>query len=174
MGNMMMRPTYDPYGGYGPPMSQMPPVGGPMRAGPPPMPRDRDRYDRGPPPPRGMESRDRHRPYSPPPMRNRDRDDSSSSGRFDRDRTPSVGGPDRFAGRDRRGPGPGPGEMDKIQPGRRLFIRNIDYGTSESMVREKFEEFGEIKSIFNLLERRGLVFVTYVSFEIVKRSVHRA
>lgn len=48
------------------------------------------------------------------------------------------------------------------QPCRVLFVRNIAYGTSVEHVREMFEKFGEIKSVFSLIEKRGMIFITFV------------
>ena len=37
------------------------------------------------------------------------------------------------------------------------------YETDSDDVRRKFEEHGEIKTFFDLIANRGMVFVTYVS-----------
>lgn len=39
----------------------------------------------------------------------------------------------------------------------------MNYGVSEEILREMFEPYGEIKRFFNLIEKRGMAFVTYVS-----------
>jgi RNA recognition motif-containing protein len=44
-----------------------------------------------------------------------------------------------------------------------LFVRNVQFDTLESDVEAMFSPFGEIKTIFDLIAKRGLVFVTYVS-----------
>ncbi|KAI8907224.1 hypothetical protein EDD86DRAFT_209057 [Gorgonomyces haynaldii] len=51
--------------------------------------------------------------------------------------------------------------MDHKKPCRVLFVRNIDYATTEKEVRELFDRFGEIKTVFDLIKNRGLVFVTF-------------
>ncbi|KAH8922619.1 hypothetical protein BT69DRAFT_1220035, partial [Atractiella rhizophila] len=51
--------------------------------------------------------------------------------------------------------------INRERPCRTLFIRNIKYETSAREVREKFERFGEIKTFFDLIANRGMVFVTY-------------
>lgn len=60
--------------------------------------------------------------------------------------------------RDRRGD-----KVERERPSRTLFVRNINYSVSESTIREMFEQYGEIKRFFNLIEKRGMCFVTYVS-----------
>ena len=49
------------------------------------------------------------------------------------------------------------------RPCRTLFVRNIDYNTTEGEIRMVFGRYGDIKSIFDLINRRGMVFLTYVS-----------
>ncbi|QRV94801.1 RNA recognition motif protein [Ceratobasidium sp. AG-Ba] len=53
--------------------------------------------------------------------------------------------------------------IKRERPCRTLFIRNIKYETDSDSVRRQFEEFGEIKTFFDLISTRGMVFVTYVS-----------
>lgn len=48
------------------------------------------------------------------------------------------------------------------RPTRTLFVRNVNYTVSEKQLRETFQKYGEIKRIFNLIEKRGMAFVTYV------------
>jgi hypothetical protein len=70
--------------------------------------------------------------------------------------------------------------LQRERPCRTLFIRNIKVGATNSEVlsprltplsqyetdsrefRRKFEEFGEIKTFFDLISHRGMVFCTYV------------
>ncbi|EPQ30632.1 uncharacterized protein PFL1_01533 [Pseudozyma flocculosa PF-1] len=47
------------------------------------------------------------------------------------------------------------------KPCRTLFVRNISFGTKIKAMRERFEHFGEIKTFFELIARRGIVFVHY-------------
>ncbi|KAL0092932.1 hypothetical protein J3Q64DRAFT_1235206 [Phycomyces blakesleeanus] len=47
------------------------------------------------------------------------------------------------------------------RPCRTLFVRNVQYTIQVSEIRETFEKFGEIKDIFDLIERRGMAFITY-------------
>ena len=57
--------------------------------------------------------------------------------------------------------------QENKKPCRVLFVRNVDYSASQRDVRELFAPFGEIKTIFDLIAKRGLVFVTYVSLELL-------
>lgn len=43
------------------------------------------------------------------------------------------------------------------------FVRRLQYETNSEDVRRQFEEYGEIKSFYDLVSSRGMVFVTYVS-----------
>lgn len=52
---------------------------------------------------------------------------------------------------------------ERERPTRTLFIRNIKYDVSEEEIRTAFAPFGELKSIFNLTNKRGLCFVSFVS-----------
>ncbi|CEG75176.1 hypothetical protein RMATCC62417_10267 [Rhizopus microsporus] len=47
------------------------------------------------------------------------------------------------------------------RPCRTLFVRNVQYGITESEIRNLFEKFGEVKDVFNLIENRGMIFITY-------------
>lgn len=40
---------------------------------------------------------------------------------------------------------------------------NIQYETDSDFMRNKFEDFGEIKTFFDLIANRGMIFVTFVS-----------
>jgi RNA recognition motif-containing protein len=43
-----------------------------------------------------------------------------------------------------------------------LFVRNVSYNTSERTLIGLFEKYGEIKRVFNLIDKRGMAFITYV------------
>ena len=43
-----------------------------------------------------------------------------------------------------------------------MFV-NLQYETNSDDIRRMFEEHGEIKTFFDLIANRGMVFVTYVS-----------
>ena len=49
-----------------------------------------------------------------------------------------------------------------IAASRTLFIRNVQFDTKEQEIMDKFEPFGDIKTVFNLVAKRGLIFITYV------------
>src|SRR5689334_15966532 len=65
-----------------------------------------------------------------------------------------------FQGGDKEGGDP---RVQKERLTRTLFVRNVDYQTGETFLRGMFEKFGEIKRFFDLIEKRGMAFVTYVS-----------
>lgn len=81
--------------------------------------------------------------------------------------------------------------IKRERPCRTLFIRNIkvsfqpvqnlifrrqltpiQYETDSEGVRKQFEEFGEIKTFFDLISNRGMVFVTYVSISHAVISIN--
>ncbi|KAF7726661.1 hypothetical protein EC973_008535 [Apophysomyces ossiformis] len=47
------------------------------------------------------------------------------------------------------------------RPCRTLFVRNVQYNIKPEEIREIFEKYGEIREVFNLIESRGMVFITY-------------
>jgi len=49
------------------------------------------------------------------------------------------------------------------KPSRTLFIRNVQYETPEKEIHDMFSKFGEIRKFFNIVAKRGMAFVTYVS-----------
>ncbi|KAI5120789.1 hypothetical protein M0805_002416 [Coniferiporia weirii] len=59
------------------------------------------------------------------------------------------------------------------RPCRTLFIRNIKYETDSNDVRRKFEDHGEIKTFFDLIANRGMVFVTYFDLRAAERARER-
>jgi len=96
----------------------------------------------------------------------------------------SDGGANRGRG-GRRGGAPRRERDDKVhdnlieerimreRPCRTLFIRNIKYETDSDDVRRKFEEHGEIKTFFDLIANRGMVFVTYYDLRAAERARER-
>ena len=46
-----------------------------------------------------------------------------------------------------------------------MFTTGLQYETNSEDVRRMFEEHGDIKTFFDLISTRGMVFVTYVSFQ---------
>ncbi|KAG8724879.1 hypothetical protein FRC12_024256, partial [Ceratobasidium sp. 428] len=63
--------------------------------------------------------------------------------------------------------------IKRERPCRTLFIRNIKYETDSESVRKQFEEFGEIKTFFDLISNRGMVFVTYYDVRAAERARER-
>ncbi|EGG01666.1 uncharacterized protein MELLADRAFT_78947 [Melampsora larici-populina 98AG31] len=51
--------------------------------------------------------------------------------------------------------------IQRERPCRTLFVRNVKYETNPMEVREKFDQMGEIKTFFDLISNRGMVFITY-------------
>jgi hypothetical protein len=46
-----------------------------------------------------------------------------------------------------------------------MFTTGLQYETNSEEVRRMFEEHGDIKTFFDLISTRGMVFVTYVSVQ---------
>ncbi|KAJ7897304.1 hypothetical protein B0H14DRAFT_3081012 [Mycena olivaceomarginata] len=63
--------------------------------------------------------------------------------------------------------------IQRERPCRTLFIRNIKYETDSQDVRNIFEEHGEIKTFFDLISTRGMVFVTYFDLRAAERARDR-
>ncbi|KAF8915091.1 hypothetical protein CPB85DRAFT_1218204 [Mucidula mucida] len=67
--------------------------------------------------------------------------------------------------------------IQRERPCRTLFIRNIKasfrYETNSDDVRRSFEEHGDIKTFFDLISTRGMVFVTYFDLRAAERARER-
>lgn len=61
------------------------------------------------------------------------------------------------------GPGPRSDATDEAPPSRTLFVRNIAFSVTEEEVKSLFSRYGEVRRIFNLIQKRGMAFVTFVS-----------
>lgn len=48
----------------------------------------------------------------------------------------------------------------KERPCRTLFIRNVKFGTPAPTLLEPFERIGDIKNVFDMLDKRSMVFLT--------------
>jgi RNA recognition motif-containing protein len=55
---------------------------------------------------------------------------------------------------------------DDTPPCRTIFLRNVQFETTENQVRDVFEQYGDLKSLFSLINKRGLCFITFVSREM--------
>ncbi len=53
--------------------------------------------------------------------------------------------------------------QDDTPPSRTIFLRNVQFETNENEVRKVFEKFGDLKTVFSLISKRGLCFITFVS-----------
>ncbi|SCV72956.1 BQ2448_6881 [Microbotryum intermedium] len=51
--------------------------------------------------------------------------------------------------------------VSRERPCRTLFIRNVKFGTDVQEIRELFEPIGHIKTLFDMLDKKGMVFLTY-------------
>ncbi|KAI9484472.1 hypothetical protein BDB00DRAFT_134806 [Zychaea mexicana] len=56
------------------------------------------------------------------------------------------------------------------KPCRTLFVRNIQYNLKAHEIKEMYEKFGEVKEVFNLIESRGMVFVTFHDIRAAERA----
>ncbi|KAG2118156.1 uncharacterized protein F5147DRAFT_742805 [Suillus discolor] len=63
--------------------------------------------------------------------------------------------------------------IQRERPCRTLFIRNIKYETNSEDVRRSFEEHGDIKTFFDLIATRGMVFVTFYDIRAAERARDR-
>ncbi|KAH7881176.1 uncharacterized protein C8R40DRAFT_22447 [Lentinula edodes] len=63
--------------------------------------------------------------------------------------------------------------IQRERPCRTLFIRNIKYETNSADVRRQFEEHGDIRTFFDLISTRGMVFVTYYDLRAAERARER-
>ncbi|PWN35549.1 uncharacterized protein FA14DRAFT_178918 [Meira miltonrushii] len=153
-----------PDNGYGGPASRFAP-----NAGPPPRPIGMG----GPPAPYGSQYGGGGNGWN---------DDAGQQPRK-RSRTDHDGG-----GGGGRGGGGGPrgggGELEyqdflkerlkRERPGRTLFVRNVDFRCVIPELRQQFESFGEVKSWFDLIEKRGIAFISYYdirSAEVAKEAM---
>ncbi|KAH9920199.1 uncharacterized protein BXZ73DRAFT_52250 [Epithele typhae] len=63
--------------------------------------------------------------------------------------------------------------IQRERPCRTLFIRNIKASPTSDDVRRLFEEHGEIKTFFDLIGNRGMVFVTFYDIRAAERARDR-
>lgn len=90
--------------------------------------------------------------------------------------------PERRGGRGRRAPAhprpsksvyqpdPNADRPEDSKPCRTLFVRNVAFEVNVDQFREEFAEFGAIKTWFDLIQRRGLLFVTYFDTRAAERA----
>ncbi|GAC98550.1 hypothetical protein PHSY_006144 [Pseudozyma hubeiensis SY62] len=152
-----------PPASYGQPPQQAPgysqdynPAGPPPR--PPPAAFDGQGYGRQPPfgqgfrsdgPPQGS--------YGRQPL---DEDTGFRGGRGGRGGRGVRGG--GRGGRGGGGGGGGGGRFDDDEkPCRTIFVRSINFETDAEFVKQQFEQFGQIKTFFDMVNKRGIAFITY-------------
>ncbi|KAI8140265.1 hypothetical protein BJV82DRAFT_715796 [Fennellomyces sp. T-0311] len=56
------------------------------------------------------------------------------------------------------------------KPCRTLFVRNIQYNLKAHEMKDMFEKFGEVKEVFNLIESRGMIFVTFYDIRAAENA----
>ncbi|CAO1616026.1 unnamed protein product [Parajaminaea phylloscopi] len=116
----------------------------------------------------------------------------STPGSFDPSRDPSIG-PDRRHNH-RRDIGPysraksnkqgkqGASHLDREDPRtaeekpcRTLFVRNVDNSVDPAMIQAHFAQFGDIRTFFEIVVKRGICFITYFDVrgaELAKQQCH--
>lgn len=67
-------------------------------------------------------------------------------------------------------PDPEAERPEDSKPCRTLFVRNVAFEVNVDQFRGEFGEFGEIKTWFDLIQRRGLLFVTYFDTRAAQRA----
>lgn len=67
-------------------------------------------------------------------------------------------------------PDPNAERPEDSKPCRTLFVRNVAFEVNVDQFREQFGQFGEIKTWFDLIQRRGLLFVTYFDTRAAQRA----
>ncbi|WFD29576.1 hypothetical protein MSPP1_000585 [Malassezia sp. CBS 17886] len=94
------------------------------------------------------------RPRGGAPRRQRQGDRSSEPRRGGRSRS---GRPSRSLYQ----PDPDAERPEDSKPCRTLFVRNVVFEVDPAQLRAEFQSFGDVKVWFDLIPRRGMVFVTY-------------
>ncbi|KAG8969728.1 hypothetical protein FRC03_001073 [Tulasnella sp. 419] len=176
-------------GGYNAPPSHMSPSGYDAYASHVPQ------YSEPPyPPPQGPDyggypaADPSYDPYPPPQYSSGSRADPYEDYAYGEPGYGRGGPPDRGMPEYERGRGGGPGRgrrrvrddkvhdsiieerINRERPCRTLFIRNIKYESNSDDIRRKFEEHGEIKTFFDLIKNRGMVFVTYYDLRAAEKA----
>ncbi|KAI8342831.1 hypothetical protein BC941DRAFT_509711 [Chlamydoabsidia padenii] len=62
------------------------------------------------------------------------------------------------------------GTRDENKPCRTLFVRNVQYNTTEDEIYRVFSPYGEIKEIYSKIDKRGLVFVHYYDLRAAEKA----
>ncbi|KAK1921700.1 hypothetical protein DB88DRAFT_498925 [Papiliotrema laurentii] len=182
--NVPYAAPYAPYDQGVPPQSHYPPQRyppGPPSHGPPPGVSNANSVGPASDFQGGPSQRYDHGPHGPPPSSNmsgpngyppHDRPGGPPGGRRD--------GPRRNAGRGRSPDGRreprrlGPEEREQRSNNekwcRTLFVRNVSYDADIEWLRTSFSSYGDVKEFFDLISKRGLIFVTYFDLRAAERA----
>ncbi|CAD6907863.1 unnamed protein product, partial [Tilletia controversa] len=60
--------------------------------------------------------------------------------------------------------------LNRERPCRTLFVRNINFDTTPGQIKALFDQHGEIKTFFDLSQKRGLVFITYYDIRAAEQA----
>lgn len=52
--------------------------------------------------------------------------------------------------------------IQQERPCRTLFVRNVQYDADPESLRLQFESFGQIKNFYEMVSKRGMIFISYV------------
>lgn len=52
--------------------------------------------------------------------------------------------------------------IQQERPCRTLFVRNVQYDADPESLRLQFEAFGQIKNFYEMVSKRGMIFISYV------------
>ncbi|GAA98917.1 uncharacterized protein L969DRAFT_88965 [Mixia osmundae IAM 14324] len=62
---------------------------------------------------------------------------------------------------------------NRERPGRTLFVRSVKYDTKPQDIRDMFERFGEIRSFYDIIGKRGMAFVSYYDLRAAQMAKER-
>ncbi|ODN79511.1 hypothetical protein L202_03477 [Cryptococcus amylolentus CBS 6039] len=95
----------------------------------------------------------------------RDRDLRSSPGFYPRQRSPEI----RRRHQD-RDPRSIEERINQERPCRTLFVRSIHFDSDPEDLREQFEAYGPIQNFFEMVKKRGMIFVTFFDSRAAERA----
>ena len=67
-------------------------------------------------------------------------------------------------------PDPEAERPEDSKPCRTLFVRNVAFEVNVNALRAEFASYGEIRTWFDLIQRRGMLFVTYYDTRAAERA----
>ncbi|KAJ9100559.1 hypothetical protein QFC21_003602 [Naganishia friedmannii] len=56
------------------------------------------------------------------------------------------------------------------RPCRTLFVRNVNYDADSSKIKADFERYGDIKTFFDIINNRGMAFITYFDLRAAEEA----